>query len=56
MPDDVRLAALQSGADAAGDAQYVAIRTEDLRWLLAQLAAVRGDESQPSLSDIADLN
>ena len=56
MPDDVRLAALQSGAEAAGDAQYVAIRTEDLRWLLAQLAVLRGNELQPSLSDIAELN
>ena len=37
--DETRLAALKKGASGAGNAQYITIRTEDLRWLLDQVNA-----------------
>ena len=40
--DEVRLTALKKGASGAGNARYVTIRTEDLRWLLEQVGASGG--------------
>ena len=51
--DEARLAALKKGALGAGNARYVTIRTEDLRWLLDQLDAT-GKPAARSTSKISD--
>jgi hypothetical protein len=54
MFDEVRLAALKRGADAAGRAVYVTIKTDDLKWLLELAEAARPDDEPRSIVDTID--
>jgi len=52
--DDTRLAALKKGASVAGNALYVRVRTEDLRWLLEQVDATGGVPTARTTSKPSD--
>jgi hypothetical protein len=54
MFDEVRLAGLKRGADAAGKAVYVTIKTDDLKWLLELAETARGDDEPCSVLDTID--
>lgn len=54
MFDEAKLAALKRGADAAGKAVYVTIKTDDLKWLLELAEATRPDDEPPSVMDAID--